>query len=98
MQHASGSCLGPLLLKLYTNKLLQIIQYHMPIMHCYADDFQVWAVLELNGHPLIENEQKLPKTSSVFLPIVLLKSKVTPINNWKAMGQNVPSRWFFGHF
>ena len=37
-----GSCLGPLLFTLYTSKLFEIIKYHLPMIHCYADDLQVY--------------------------------------------------------
>jgi len=37
-----GSCLGPLLFTLYTSKLFEIIKYHLPLIHCYADDSQVY--------------------------------------------------------
>ena len=36
-----GSCLGPLLFTLYTSELFEIIKYHLPMIHCYADDSQV---------------------------------------------------------
>ena len=34
-----GSCLGPLLFMLYTSELLR---YHLPMIHCYADDSEVY--------------------------------------------------------
>ena len=37
-----GSCLGPLLFTLYTSKLFEIIKSHLPMIHCYADDSQVY--------------------------------------------------------
>ena len=37
-----GSCLGPLLFTLYTSMLFEIIKYHLPMIHCYVDDFQVY--------------------------------------------------------
>ena len=36
-----GSCLGTLLFTLYTSELFEIIKYHLPMIHCYADDSQV---------------------------------------------------------
>ena len=37
-----GSCLGPLLFTLYTSELFEIIKYHLPMIHCHADDSQVY--------------------------------------------------------
>ena len=37
-----GSCLGPLLFTLYTSELFEIIKYHLPMIHCYAYDSQVY--------------------------------------------------------
>ena len=37
-----GSCLGPLLFTLYWSKFFKIIKQHFPMVHCYADDTQVY--------------------------------------------------------
>ena len=37
-----GSCLGPLLFTIYTRKLFQIVRKHLPQVHCYADDIQLY--------------------------------------------------------
>ena len=37
-----GSCLGPLLFTLYTSELFEIIKHNLPMIHCYADDSQVY--------------------------------------------------------
>ena len=31
-----GSCLGPLLFTIFTRKLFQIVEHHLPQVHCYA--------------------------------------------------------------
>ena len=37
-----GSCLGPLLFVLYPSKLFKIIERHLPEVHTYADDTQLY--------------------------------------------------------
>ena len=37
-----GSCLGPLLFTVYTSKLFDIVSQHLPNVHGYADDTQLY--------------------------------------------------------
>ena len=37
-----GSCLGPLLFVLYASKIFQIVDKHLPSIHCYANDSQLY--------------------------------------------------------
>ena len=37
----SGSCLGPLLLTVYTSELFDTVGRHLPSVHSYADDTQL---------------------------------------------------------
>ena len=37
-----GSCLGPLIFTIYVSKLLQILKHHLPSVHTYADDAQLY--------------------------------------------------------
>ena len=36
------SCLGPLLFTIYVSKLFQILKHHLPFVHTYADDTQLF--------------------------------------------------------
>ena len=37
-----GSCLGPLLFVIYSSKLFNIVSRHLPNVHAYADDTQLY--------------------------------------------------------
>ena len=37
-----GSCLGPVLLNIYSSKIFDIVGRHLPKVHCYADDSQLY--------------------------------------------------------
>ena len=43
-----GSCLGPLLFTVYTSELFNIIEKHLPSVHCYADDTQLYLAFSPN--------------------------------------------------
>ena len=46
-----GSCLGAFLFTIYMRKLFQIVERHLPQVHCYADDTQLcvllWSILKV---------------------------------------------------
>ena len=37
-----GSCLGPLLFVIYASKLFSVLEHHLPDVHAYADDTQLY--------------------------------------------------------
>ena len=37
-----GSCLGPVLFNIYSSKIFDIVGRHLPKLHCYADDSQLY--------------------------------------------------------
>ena len=43
-----GSCLGPLLFTIYTWKLFQIVERHLPQVHCYMDNTQLYVSFSPN--------------------------------------------------
>ena len=46
---SQGSCLCPLLFVMYTSKLFEIVQAHLPDVHCFADDTQLYLSFKSNS-------------------------------------------------
>ena len=43
-----GSCLGPLLFSIYTRKLFDIVQKHLPQVHCYGTTRSfIWHLIQI---------------------------------------------------
>ena len=65
-----GSCLGPLLFKIYASKLFNVITVHLPTVHCYADDTQLY----VSFSPNISTGQ--------FEAVTAIQHCVNDIRNW----------------
>ncbi|CAB3998226.1 Hypothetical predicted protein, partial [Paramuricea clavata] len=55
-----GSCLGPLLFTIYASKLFEIVKCHLPDVHAYADDTQLYLSFKPDG---ATNELDLKKVN-----------------------------------
>ena len=65
-----GSCLGPLLFSIYTSQLFDIVSKHLPNVHCYADDTQLY----LSFKP--DNE------ASQLAALVAMEACIEDIRRW----------------
>ena len=65
-----GSCLGPLLITIYASKLFDVIKVHLPTVHCYADDTQLY----VSFSPNISTGQ--------FEAVTAIQHCVDNIRNW----------------
>ena len=65
-----GSCLGPLLFTIYASKLFDVIKAHLPMVHCYADDTQLYVSFSPN------------KSTGQFEAVTAIQHCVDDIRNW----------------
>ena len=65
-----GSCLGPLLFTMYASKLFEVVKNHLPNIHAYADDTQIY----LSSKP--------DSTAGEQDAITALQDCITDIRSW----------------
>ena len=65
-----GSCLGPLLFVIYASKLFSVLEHHLPDVHAYADDTQLY----ISFKPDSSTEQSKALTA--------LKNCIDDIKRW----------------
>ena len=65
-----GSCLGPLLFTMYASKLFDVVKNHLPNIHAYADDTQIYLSF------------KLDSTAGEQDAITALQDCITDIRSW----------------
>ena len=65
-----GSCLGPLLFTIYASKLFDVIKVHLPTVHYYADDTQLYESFSPN------------KSTGQFEAVTDIQHCVDDISNW----------------
>ena len=65
-----GSCLGPVLFSIYTSKLFDIVKRHLPEVHCYADDTQLYLAFSPNVQ------------GDADAAVSAMRSCITDLRNW----------------
>ena len=65
-----GSCLRPLLFTIYASKLFDVIKVHLPTVHCYADDTQLYVSFSPN------------KSTGQCKAVTAIQLCVDDIRNW----------------
>ena len=68
-----GSCLGPLLFVIYFSKLFNIVNRHLPNVHAYADDTQLYLAFKPGNYA--------DKTAAVSS----IQSCIRDLQNWMLM-------------
>ena len=65
-----GSCLGPLLFMLYASKLFDIIEFHLPEVHAYADDTQLYISFKPN------------KSTDQSVAVIAMQNCIDDVRKW----------------
>ena len=90
-----SSCLGPLLFTLYTSEYFEIIKYHLPMIHCYTDDSQVYISFSPNDRAeqlaVVKNMEDCIRDIRFWMFIMILNlttrlnsSSLVHHNSWKS--------------
>ena len=67
-----GSCLGPLLFILYVSKLFSIVERHLPEVHAYADDTQLYIAFK-------------PEPEHATNAVAAMQACISDIRKWMLM-------------
>ena len=67
-----GSCLGPLLFILYVSKLFTVVERHLPEVHAYADDTQLYIAFK-------------PEPEHATNAVAAMQACITDIRKWMLM-------------
>ena len=70
VEYGQGFCLGPLLFIPYISPLFYVIKSHLPNMHCYADDTQIYTSFKPDS----------PTTEK--LALITIESCVADVRRW----------------
>ena len=65
-----GSCLGPLLFTVYASALFDVVEKHLPNVHCYADDSQLYISFSPKAH------------SGQADAVAAIKDRIQDIRHW----------------
>ena len=74
-----GSCLGPLLFRIYANKLFDVIKVHLPTVHCYAGDTQLYVSFSPN------------KSTGQYEAVTAIQHCVDNLRNWMTNDKLLPN-------
>lgn len=71
-----GSCLGPILFLLYTSKLFEIIEKHLPNSHGFADDSQLYLSFRPEGRNCEDDAVKIMEKCIIDVRAWLISRKL----------------------